>query len=607
LGIGQCAFAEEPKSATVLVPTPLEKIAPDEPAFLPIATLLNEKKPPVPANLRPRTGHIEVRGFKRLYWSSSKGNFRSEGNATLQYTPLQKPNEPPPVIDPTSRLTAKEVEYNTQTGYVQAREGVLMKTPDGIFTGSNVFFNFTTKEGTLEKATLETVFFKMKGEKIEAKLNGSYTLTRGEFTTCEHGKPDYRVRAKSLTATPGKYIVAKNITLFAGKTALFTLPVYRQSLQGRSQALPFTYTYNRVEGAGIRVIQSPIKEPYRSLDLDLAFSMKGTPIGFVYFQQELNRTPGKQLPTFSQTTDLVEPQRSILDMLSPPVFQNYTETRLNDDYSPRTTAYLALQNRQFSFTRLPFASLLTRLPEIGLRFDNILGRSPKPPQPGSEEELIRSTNAGSLLQKMPRAPFLLDANLSLSHVFERPTMIGSKRLNLRLQAATQPLLLAPKTALRFGLSNWTSFYTQSSTLYNLISPEFDLNYTPTSTSLFGIGYRYATDMGRTPFLFDRRDLRHELRFRYQVGGPWGFGYQLRYDLRNMRPFNSEFAVVRNFDCLQLGFVYRTYASQLGLIINYIPPSPKQLGERRKEIEKKTPALPPINEPQLTLAPEVLQD
>ena len=93
---------------------------------------------------------------------------------------------------------------------------------------------------------------------------------------------------------------------------------------------------------------------------------------------------------------------------------------------------------------------------------------------------------------------------------------------------------------------------------------------PTQTSLFGIAYRYLTDAGATPFLYDRRDLRHELRLRYQVGGPWAFGIIERYDLEMLRGYDTEVAVVRNFDCMQVGVSYRSLQQSVNLIFNILP-------------------------------------
>lgn len=554
------------------------------------------EKPPLLGAAYPRTGHIEVRNFTRFTWSNGKGRFRSEGNATLQYTPLPAPNSLPSPIDPSSRITANEVEYDSTTGRVVAKIGVLMKTPDGIFRGYKIDYDLNKKEGVMEDTSLETTLFTMKGKKIEAKANGSYILTEGEFTSCDHTRPDYRVRASRLTISPNKYVKAKNVTIFAGQVKLPSLPFYTQSLRGGSSALPINYTYNKAEGPGVRLTLTPLQETSRSFDLDLIFSLNGTPRGFLYYQQDLNKTANKSLPTFNQTNVLTDYNQGILDQLAPPLYQRNTQSRLSDDFAPRTIAYATLQNRQFSFTRLRPGSLLSRLPEFGVRFDNILGHSPRPT--AVKEQSPAEATGSKSQEHLARAPFLLDANLSVSSIYEQPLNVSSPRFGLRLQAASQPLLLAKNTTLRFGISQWLSYYTATNTAYSLFSPELNLLYTPTNRVLFGIGYRYATDIGKTPFLYDRRDFRHEGALRFQVGGAWGLGYHLRYDLENRRPYYHEFAVLRNLDCLQLGVVYRTFSNQFGIVINYVPPSASQIRDKQERLQKLVPPLPPVTMPPL---------
>ena len=62
----------------------------------------------------------------------------------------------------------------------------------------------------------------------------------------------------------------------------------------------------------------------------------------------------------------------------------------------------------------------------------------------------------------------------------------------------------------------------------LVSPLFTGNGTglpPTRTTRLGIGYRFSNDTGRTPFTFDRLDVRQELRLLFQTGGPLVLAYR----------------------------------------------------------------------------------
>jgi hypothetical protein len=86
------------------------------------------------------------------------------------------------------------------------------------------------------------------------------------------------------------------------------------------------------------------------------------------------------------------------------------------------------------------------------------------------------------------------------------------------------------------------------------------------------------DVGNTPFLFDQRDVRHELRLRYAfLGAHWGYDLSLKYDLERRRAYDSIFSVRRRFDCMEIGISYQTRSQGFSLILNLLPgssPPPK---------------------------------
>jgi hypothetical protein len=148
--------------------------------------------------------------------------------------------------------------------------------------------------------------------------------------------------------------------------------------------------------------------------------------------------------------------------------------------------------------------------------------------------------------------------------------VSDLRLGIRANLASQPLLLGRRLSARAGVSEFLNFYGKGS-IYQMLSPEIELDLAPTRDSLFDIGYRYVSDAGKTPFAFDRRDIRHELRLQYQVSGPWAFGVVSKIDLERSRAYDGEFAIVRNFDCMQVGVVYRVRSQSFNILFNLLPP------------------------------------
>ena len=94
----------------------------------------------------------------------------------------------------------------------------------------------------------------------------------------------------------------------------------------------------------------------------------------------------------------------------------------------------------------------------------------------------------------------------------------------------------------------------------------------TRTSSLNAGYSFFTDLGETPFLFDRRDVRQELRLAYHVSGPIGFNYITKLDIGRSRFYDSELALTRNFDCMQIGLSYRLRSQSIGIIFSLNPPA-----------------------------------
>lgn len=540
-------------------------------------------KSPAPLINVPKTGRIAVSDFKKLHWSMGKGSFQAEGDVIVRFRPLL-PKENAKTVAPALGLTvlkAQNVDYSTEKGSVKASGGLRLVNPEGNFRGETLDFNLLKQTGSVTQATLNTLLFKMEGKRIAIGDNQTYTVEEGSFTTCEEERPDYKITAQSLVYSASKGVRAKQASVYAGGTRLFTLPEFRRNLRAKSQATPISPSYTPLEGFGVKYRDSLISTTRQSLDLNVSLSLKVVPHGYIYYQNDVSRGAKRGLPSFQQTSEFIDPQLGILDQFQIPVFQSTLDTRIDDDYTPRSVFYAVVQNRQYSFLKNRLSPLVSRLPEIGFRFTNLLGKV----------QTASSSNPANLpddiplpFRRIPDSPLLLDVNAGFGMMHELTTRATSGRLGVRVNLASQPLMLNSRSALRLGLSNWLNFYTRG-TAYAMISPEFDYTFMPNPKVLYGVGYRYATDAGATPFLFDRRDMRHELRARFQTLGTWGFGYLMRYDLAQMSPFEAEFALTRNFDCLQLGFGYRFINKQFNLAVNLLPPNRSKIKAKQAYLQR----------------------
>jgi hypothetical protein len=568
----------------------------EETVFLPL-TFSGQTAPPPPPNhpntsvatQRARRGKTVVKKFSELTWSLEGGYFRSPSSVQVVYT---DPTDPTPVT-----LTAQSVDYDGKSGLLKGRGGFRLVRADATFTGKEIDYNFVKRSGEVLEGIVEAPYFRMNGSRLLARADGAYVVENGLFTTCEHTRPDYQIRARQLTVLPNQYVSARGVALYLGGTKLISVPSLRRNLRTTSAVSFPRINYNRAEGPTIRLNDNSIRKSNETLDYDFRLSFRGLPIGFLAYQRDLSRTAPDALPPVSILPTLDNPLRGFLEQLAPPTFQDYSLGRFATDALPRKTFFATVQNNQFVFNRNSFNLTISRFPEVGVNFANILARSPRtqrdPNDSNAAPTTIDPNNTSIVLQKIRNAPFLLDAAVTLGAIREMPTRLSTGRLGLRLSAASQPFLLGPRMSLRFGLSQWINAY-GTGNVYGIFSPEIDLNYVPTSTSLLGIGYRYASDWGRTPFVFDRRDIRHELMLRYQVGGPWAFGVATRLDLERARSYESEIAILRNFDCMQFGIGYRFQAQQFNFIINLLPPAPNRIRERRTPLPAM-PGLPGPNE------------
>ena len=518
-----------------------------------------------------KLGPVDIDRFRSWTWNTDTNIYHFEGTVRIQYT---DPQTSTPTV-----LEAETVDYNVATGELKASGDFLdplhpvpfrITREDAGFTGRELTINLRNGNGILTNGDLQTDLYHLTGEKIEIS-SGVYLVTRGSFTTCVRRRPDYHFTARDIRLEPGKEVKAHGITFYAGPTRLITLPYYKRSLStATGQSIPVTPFYNKYDGVGLHYQNSPISHADELLHMDIFANLRRTPTGYIAYQKDLQRT-SDPAPPGSIVNTLAYPLRGILEETDPPTFREYAENIYPEPKARRTTFYAVAQNRQFLYNRKYTSLNVSRFPEIGVRLLNQLGSS-KPADPaalaaeGETTHLTAPHGFGFATNVRP----LLDFTASLGAVEEFPGKTTAGRAAARISLASTPFLIGSRLSARAGLTDWVSLYSTGSA-YSLFSPEVEFNFAMTRTSALTAGYSFFTDLGKTPFLFDRRDVRQELRLSYHVSGPIGFGYVTKLDIGRSRFYDSELALTRNFDCMQVGLSYRLRSQSIGVIFTLLPP------------------------------------
>ncbi len=465
-------------------------------------------------------------------------------------------------------IEADKFVWNTKVETADAPGQVRVLFSDGTFFGNDLHLDLKTESGSINNAIVESDYFTMKGKRIVAKPGGIFQMQDGTFTTCIRAHPDYHIHAHELTITPRKSVEGRDVTFYVGPTKLITLPRYKYSLSSGSGVPAPLPGYNSTDGLYVGIHRTPILDIHHSLDANVRLNFKKLPTGTITYQQDLLPTPSNVAPPLTAARGIDNPLRSTLGQLVEPIYSNYSENSFETQFTPRAIGFGLIQNQSYVYNRNVNDLIVSRLPEVGVEFVNVLGHS------FDSTKLDQNTQIGgteAAIKRIPGTPLLLNVRLAMGYYMQQPFNTNAARLSMRIRAAGQPILLDHTLSLRFGLSEWANLYS-TGTAYNILSPETELDYVPTSTSRIAVLYRYLGATSNTPVLVDRRDVRNDMRILYQVGGPWAFGFLSYIDLDHSRAYDGEFAVLRNFDCMQVGLSYRLRNQQIGIIFNLLPPT-----------------------------------
>ncbi len=135
------------------------------------------------------------------------------------------------VTHPRFRVFADTVLFDLQNQVVTAEGRVRLIDAQGReLRGARLVYHIDREEGTVTDA--ETILDQtyLRGGQVEVGRD-RITVHQATVTTCDPGRPLYRITARRVVVTPGEELVAHDASLWLGNIRVVTLPVYRMSLR----------------------------------------------------------------------------------------------------------------------------------------------------------------------------------------------------------------------------------------------------------------------------------------------------------------------------------------------------------------------------------------
>ena len=151
-------------------------------------------------------------------------------------------NEGRVVLNDRFRITFKEPgesafviadkgQLNQKTGEVFAEGNVSLQSEDRVFTSDRLFYNFRTRSMQTDNFRAGQTPFFVEGTNIKGDATkNEYSAEDVWLTTDDRSDPLLKIRTRSLSISPGKFVEAKGATLYAGNVPVFYFPYYRRRL-----------------------------------------------------------------------------------------------------------------------------------------------------------------------------------------------------------------------------------------------------------------------------------------------------------------------------------------------------------------------------------------
>jgi LPS-assembly protein len=137
--------------------------------------------------------------------------------------------------------------------------------------------------------------------------------------------------------------------------------------------------------------------------------------------------------------------------------------------------------------------------------------------------------------------------------------------------SNDPIVLGSKTTLKLGTGFDRNFYGYNHSNNSILHFDSLVDMNPNSRLNTWVGYSYSSNIGTTPYEFDRIDVSKEGRigFMYQVDRLNGLGVNVRYDLEHGSTQDLDYTWRRNLHCFEADITYREKRNEIRVKVDAV--------------------------------------
>jgi lipopolysaccharide export system protein LptA len=121
-------------------------------------------------------------------------------------------------------------QFNQESRDVLIQGNVRIYRSGQLLTGERAVYNVDTKQITAADFRGDIVPFCFAAASVSTLGQEGYLVKDAVFTTSDNSKPDYQARAKKARVYPNDRVVFTNLKLYIGRTPVFWVPYFYQSL-----------------------------------------------------------------------------------------------------------------------------------------------------------------------------------------------------------------------------------------------------------------------------------------------------------------------------------------------------------------------------------------